>query len=111
MSQKRGIAPAHCPKPVISSVSAYKGSPSPKFMRTSSSSFIFLFQDLGTERSIAHQNTSGTDGGFANPETGSVTPYSSRGPCYVDSGGGLETRRQPVITAATGLQTSTNPGT
>ncbi|CAN0351045.1 unnamed protein product [Ascophyllum nodosum] len=69
----------------------------------------FDIKDLGTERSIAHQNTSGTDGGFANPETGSVTSYSSRGPCYVDSGGGLETRRQPVITAATGLQTSTNP--
>ena len=51
-------------------------------------------------RSSAHQDASGTG------EVDSVPAYSSRGPCYVDSGSGLETRLKPVITAATGLRTS-----
>lgn len=50
---------------------------------------------------------SGPDGSFADPETSSVTSYSSRGPCIVDSGNGLQTRNHPVTTAATGVQTST----
>ncbi|CAM9541047.1 unnamed protein product [Ascophyllum nodosum] len=54
-------------------------------------------------------DASGVDGAFDDPETSSVPSYSSRGPCYVDSGSGLETRLKPVTTAATNLEVSTNP--
>ncbi|CAN0279349.1 unnamed protein product [Ascophyllum nodosum] len=54
-------------------------------------------------------DASGSGGAFADPEEGSVASYSSRGPCYTSSGDGLETRLKPETTAATGLETSSNP--
>lgn len=44
---------------------------------------------------------------FGDPEAGSVTYSSSRGPCYTNSGNGIEDRLKPVTTAAAGLATST----
>ena len=58
---------------------------------------------LETSSICAHQDLSGIGESSVDPNKGSVPAYSSRGPCYVDSGSGLETRLQPVITAATGL--------
>ncbi|CAM9844326.1 unnamed protein product [Ascophyllum nodosum] len=57
----------------------------------------------------AYQSTdaSGATGRFTDPEEGSVAFYSSRGPCYVNSGSGIENRLKPETTAATALQTST----
>lgn len=63
------------------------------------------------ELSCVTQDASGDDGRFADPEEGSVASYSSRGPCYIDSGNGLEDRLKPVTTAATALEVSTNSGT
>ncbi|CAM9850942.1 unnamed protein product [Ascophyllum nodosum] len=58
----------------------------------------------------------GMDGAYADPETASVTSYSSRGPCVVSTGASLESRKHPVTTAATKLTTSSDgfsvfPGT
>lgn len=63
------------------------------------------------ELPCVNQDASGNDNRFADPERGSVASYSSRGPCYIDSGNGLEDRLKPVTTAATALEVSTNPGT
>ena len=73
----------------------------------SSETYTRYIFNLSTECSCAHQDITGIGGEFDDPETGSVTSYSSRGPCYVNSGSGIETRLKPVTTAATGLQTST----
>ncbi|CAN0413453.1 unnamed protein product, partial [Ascophyllum nodosum] len=50
----------------------------------------------------------GADGAYADPETASVTDYSSRGPCVVSTGESLERRNHPVTTAATKLRTSSD---
>ncbi|CAN0433161.1 unnamed protein product, partial [Pylaiella littoralis] len=49
------------------------------------------------------EDGTGANGTFADPETSSVAPYSSRGPCIVNN----ETRRQPTTCATDHIMTST----
>lgn len=58
-------------------------------------------------RQFAPQEATGIDERFADPEVSPVASFSSRGPCYINSGGGLEERLKPVTTAANGVETST----
>ena len=71
----------------------------------------YVVDSLESERTEIHlpapQDASGATGRFTDPEEGSVAFYSSRGPCYVNSGSGIENRLKPETTAATALQTST----
>lgn len=58
-------------------------------------------------RPYAPQEATGIDERFADPEVSPVASFSSRGPCYINSGSGLEERLKPVTTAANGIETST----